>query len=82
MVTMGFCDVSVSVPRLPTRRSAAPIGMSCSPATPLRSARHHRYRTDNLFGRCLLRFADVRLDLGLMVAHIPRKRFTDAGMGG
>jgi hypothetical protein len=48
----------------------------------LRSARHHRYRTDNLFGRCLLRFADVRLDLGLMVAHIPRKRFTDAGMGG
>ena len=80
MVTMGFCDVSVSVPRLPTRRSAAPIGMSCSPATPLRSARITDTR--NLFGRCLLRFADVRLDLGLMVAHIPRKRFTDAGMGG
>jgi hypothetical protein len=38
--------------------------------------------TDNLFGRCLLRFAEVRLDLGLMDAHVPRKRFIDAGTGG
>jgi hypothetical protein len=81
MVTMGSCDVSVQRSTA-ANDGAAPIGMSCSPATPLRSARHHRYRTDDLFGRCLLRFADVRLDLGLMVAHIPRKRFTDAGMGG
>jgi hypothetical protein len=34
-----------------------------------------------LFGRCLLRFAEVRLASGLMDAHVPRKRFIDAGTG-
>jgi hypothetical protein len=33
MVTMGFCDVSVLRPS--ARWSAAPIGMSGSPTTPL-----------------------------------------------
>jgi hypothetical protein len=34
--------------------------------------------SDNLFGRFLLRFAEVRLDFGRMVAHVPRKRLTYA----
>src|SRR6476659_1259270 len=46
------------------QREAAPHQSACPKAR--RGRRHHRYHTDNLFGRCLLRFTEVRLDLALM----------------
>ena len=60
------------------QREAAPHQSACPKAR--RGRRHHRYHTDNLFGRCLLRFTEVRLDLA-PDAHVPRKRFTNAGIG-
>jgi hypothetical protein len=69
-----------STPTNETERRTA--GMSGSPADALEGGRHHRYSTDALFGRPLLRFAEVRLDFGVTVAHVPRKWFTDAGTGG